>query len=36
MCSLWCDWQEVTIGSDNDLATNRQQGIIWTNNDLIY
>ena len=36
MCSLGLDWQYVTIGSDNGLAPNRRQAIIWTNDGLIY
>ena len=28
-CSLGCDWWEVIIGSDNDLAPNRRQAIIY-------
>ena len=29
-------WQSATIGSDNVLAPNRQQAIIWNNNGLAY
>ena len=36
MCSLWCDWQYVIIGSDNGLAPNRRQVIIWTDDGLVY
>ena len=34
-CSLWCDWWEVIIGLDNSLTPNRQQAIIWTNDDPV-
>ena len=36
MCSLWSNWQNVTISSDNGLVLNRRQAIIWTNEDLVY
>ena len=36
VCSQWSNWQNVTIGSDNGLAPNRRQAIIWTNNGLVY
>ena len=31
ICSLGSNWQYGSIGSDDDLAPNRQQAIIWTN-----
>ena len=30
------NWQQSTIGSDNGLAPNRQQTIIWTNDGIVY
>ena len=33
MCSLGFDWEYLINGSDNDLAPNRRQAIIWTNDD---
>ena len=33
MCSLWFDLWQVIIGLDNGLAPNRQQAIIYTNDD---
>ena len=35
MCSLESNWQMMMIGSDNGLALNRQQIIIWTNDGLV-
>ena len=35
MCSLGSNWQYIIIGSDNGLAPNRQQAIIWTNDGLV-
>ena len=35
ICSLGSNWQYI-IGSDNDLAPNRQQVFIWTNDCLVY
>ena len=34
ICSLGCNWQYVSIGSDNGLVPNRRQAIIWTNDRL--
>ena len=35
--SLWIEvFLTVSIGSDNSLVLNRQQVIIWTNDDLVY
>ena len=34
-CSSPSNWQYVIIGSDNGLAQNRQQAIIWTNDGLV-
>ena len=31
----WCNWQQASIGSDNGLAPNRRQVIVWTNHDLV-
>ena len=31
ICSLGSNWQYGSIGSDNGLAPNRRQAIIWTN-----
>ena len=28
VCSLWCNWREITIGLDNGLVSNRWQAII--------
>ena len=36
MCSLGSDSQHARIGSDNGLAPNRRQAIIWTNYGLGY
>ena len=36
MCSQWSNWQQTSIGSDNDLAPNGRQAIIWTNDALIH
>ena len=36
MCSLWSNSQYVIIGSDNGLAPDRRQAIIWTNDGLVY
>ena len=36
ICSSWFNWQCVVIGSDNGLAPNRRQAIIWTNDGLVY
>ena len=35
ICSLGSNWQHVIIGSDNGLAQNRRQAIIWTNDGLV-
>ena len=35
-CSLGCNWQYTTIGSDNGLMPNRWQTIILSNDGLIY
>ena len=35
-CSWVSNWQSAIIGSDNGLAMNRPQAIIWTNNGLVY
>ena len=35
MCSLGSNWQYIIIGSDNGLAPNRWQGIIWMNDGLV-
>ena len=32
--SLWFNWQYGSIGSDNGLAPDRRQAIIWTNDGL--
>ena len=29
MCSLGFNWQYIIIGSDNGLALNRRQAIVW-------
>ena len=34
--SLWSNWQYGSIGSDNGLAPNRRQAIIWTNVGTFY
>ena len=34
VCSQMSNWQYPSIGSDNDLAPNRRQAIIWTNDVL--
>ena len=31
ICSLGCNWQYGSIGSDNGLAPNRRQAMIWSN-----
>ena len=36
MYSQESNWQLAVIGSDNGLAPNRWQAIIWTNADLIH
>ena len=36
ICSLGSNWQYGTIGSDNGLAPNRQQVIIWANVGMLY
>ena len=35
MYSLWSIWQYIIIGSDNGLAPNKRQAIIWTNYGLV-
>ena len=35
VCSQGPNWQYPSIGLDNGLVPNRQQGIIWTNADRI-
>ena len=35
-CSQWSSWQQNSIGSDNGLASNRPEAIIWTNADQIH
>ena len=32
---LGSNWQHIIIGSDNGLALNRRQAIIWSNNVLV-
>ena len=34
-CSYWSNWQLTSGGSDNGLAPNRQQVIIWANDGLV-
>ena len=36
ICSLVSNWQYVSIGSDNGLASNRCQAIIWSNVCMLY
>ena len=36
ICSHWYNQQFSSIGSDNGLAPNRRQAIIWTNDGLVY
>ena len=36
ICPQSSNWQYDTIGSDNGLAPNRCQAIIWTNDSLVY
>ena len=36
ICSQRSNWHYVSIGSDDGLAPNRQQAIIWTNGGLVY
>ena len=36
MYSLEPNWQYVIIVPDDGLVLNRQQAIIWTNDDLVY
>ena len=36
ICSSGCNWQYGSIGSDNGLAPNRRQAIIWINDGLGY
>ena len=36
MCSLGLSRQYVILGSDNGLAPNRRQAVIWTNDDLVH
>ena len=36
ICSWRSSWQQSSTGSDNGLAPNRWQAIIWTNADLIH
>ena len=36
ICSLGCDWQYGSIGSDNVLVPNRWQAITWTSDGLVY
>ena len=36
MCSSGSDWHYDMIGSDNGLASNMRQAIVWTNEDLVY
>ena len=35
ICSLASNWQDFTIGSDNGLASNTWQAIIWSNDDQV-
>ena len=35
VCSKGSDWQSGNIGSSDDLASNRQQAITWTNDDQV-
>ena len=36
ICSLGSNWQYGSIGSDNGLAPNRWQAIIWSNDGMFY
>ena len=36
MCCLGSNWQYGSIGSDNGLAPNRRQAIIWTDVGMLY
>ena len=36
ICSLGCNWQDVSVGSDNGWAPNKGQAIIWSNDDPFY
>ena len=36
MCSLGSNWQYESIGSDNGLAPNKRQAIIWSNVIMLY
>ena len=36
VCFQRSNWQKAIIGSDNGLAPNRRQAIIWTNGGLVY
>ena len=36
ICSQGSNWQYASIGSDNGLAPNRRQAIIWTNAGLVH
>ena len=36
VCSLRSNWQLISIGTGNGLASNRWQAIIWTNDGLVY
>ena len=36
MCSLGFNWKHSSIGSNNGLAPNRRQAIIWANVDMMY
>ena len=36
MCSVGSNWQYGSIGSDNGLALNRRQAIIWANVGILY
>ena len=35
-CSHGSNYQQASIGSDNDLALSRRQAIIWSNDGLVY
>ena len=36
ICSLWSNWQQISIASDNGSAQNKHQAIIWTIDDIVY
>ena len=36
ICSLWSNWQHSSIGSDNGLAPNRRQTIMWSYVGMLY